>query len=54
MTEMAFIVAQRQFLMEYFEVIRPTVALLLFLVNISVGMLSTEELGACQRYSCCV
>lgn len=47
MAEIAFIVAQRLFLMLHFEVIRPTVALLLFLVNISVGVLSTEELCAC-------
>lgn len=49
MTEVAFILAQRQFLMQRFEVTRPTAALLLFLVNISVRVLSAEELCACQR-----
>lgn len=47
MADIAFIVVQRQFLMQCFEVIRPSVALLLFLVNISVRALSVEELGAC-------
>lgn len=52
MTESAFIAAQRQFLMQGLEVIRPAVAVLLFLVNISVSVLSVEELRACQRYFC--
>ena len=38
MTEIAFVVAQRE-LLQHFEVINPTVALLLFLGNISVGVL---------------
>lgn len=54
MTEIAFIAAQRQFLVQLFKVIRPAVALLFFLVNISVRVLSAEELRACQRYFCCI
>lgn len=50
MPEIAFVIAQRELLLQHFEVFNPTVAMLLFLPNISVGVLFKYQRILCRVF----